>query len=912
MTNAARCIKKLKRELGPSNVLTNWSDLHAYSSDASPYSVTPSAVVTLKSIEHVETARRICVSEGVTMHPRGGGSGLAGGALGSGIVLDFSGLNRISKIDMGGGYVEVQAGVVLDNLNKRLGSLGLMFAPDPSSGDTCQIGGMLANNSSGPRSVKYGTTSDHVDMVDILLPDGKRFKLHDVAVGSDEFHRLLASYHPFEVIYRIVSANAGKIRSSFPRLKKNVSGYNLLSVVDKLDEGIFSLPRLLVGSEGTLCMFLGARLRVVKKPPFKVTLQLLFRSLDEVGDAVVELVQTAPAALEIVDGSSLDLIGRESFGLPMDAEAMLIVEYDEQPFEEKIEETSKIASNYDLACDVMVETDPEKQSRLWQARKAIVPTLYRHPGRAKPFGFIEDAEVPMNRVPELVRFINKVFHDNNLTAGIFGHIGDGNLHVRPLVDLSTPDGLRLAKKLYRQVGDYVISLNGSVTAEHGDGRLRAEMVERLYGTELYHLFLKIRQELNPELRLSPDTKLSRKKFTEDIDFEKVTRQCAACGKCNFYCPSYDVYGTEGMAARGWVRTMLTSDYKTKAARQARDGCLNCKNCLMVCPAGVDVSRYVIERRAEKRSLIAGRIFKMQSDPESFEKWVKRAGLAAKLTDGKIGRLLLDFTSRPFAHVEHDRILPRFARTSLPEKYPEYVENTDAEVAYFYGCADRLLELGSGPAAMEVLKKAGFNVCLPEQYCCGMPQQTYGYLDYEKDFARKNIDSLLRFKFVVTTCATCLGELLHYEELFDDDAEYRKRARDLSGRCFDISEFLWLHADLSFNPDGKKKVRVAFHQPCHLREVERVEPSHKLIDSLPGVTFVPMDDADRCCGAAGTYNVFHYDNSMKIFDRKKRGFESSGADLITSSCPTCVLQFIDGLKAPEKVRHVVELVNDLIG
>ncbi len=911
MSRKKRCIRQLKRTLGPGNVLTNWSALHAYSSDASPYAITPTAVALIKNSEHAELAAQICRSCGVPIHPRGGGSGLAGGALGAGIIFDFTGMNRISRIDVAGMTADVEAGLLLDELNERLAPMGLMFAPDPSSGDTCRIGGMLANNASGPRSVKYGLTSDNVEMLDILLPDGNQFRIEDVKVGSEACKQLFSSYRPFEVIYRIITANADLIESRFPRLCKNSSGYNLLAVADKLKEGIFSLSRLFIGSEGTLGMFLGARLKLTKKPTAKVTLQIFFDSIDEAGEAVIELLTTCPAALEIIDGSTMDLIGRSRFDIPGSAEAMLIVAYDEPSFDEKIETARGMTSSFKLSSDIFVEADQQRQCELWKARKSIVPTLYKREGRAKPFGFIEDIEVPVERVAQIVRFVDRLFKDEGLTAGIYGHIGDGNMHLRPVIDMSTSAGLKLVRRLYDQVYGEVISLGGSTTAEHGDGRLRAPMVRRMYGAELYHLFEKIRQELNPEQSINPNIVLSDIPFTDGFDFEKLTRQCASCGKCNSYCPAFDVHGTEEMAARGWVRIMLTSEYTNRRTRHLMDECLNCKNCLMICPAGVDVSRYVTERRSEHKGLLAKNIFKLQSRQDDFDKWVKRIGKVNALIDTPLLRPAVHYLSAPFVQIDKRRILPRFSHETLPERYPDLVGRDEADVAYYYGCADKLLDLGSGPAAIRVLKKAGFSISLPEQYCCGMPQQTYGFFEYELEYARKNIDSLIRFDYIVTTCATCLSELLHYRDLFDDDPEYRSRAETLAERCYDIAEFLSRHADLKFI-ENKQRLRVAFHQPCHLRESGdgRVELTHKLIDSLPGISFVPMPDADRCCGAAGTYNVFHYKNSMKIFERKKSGFVRSGADIVTSSCPTCVLQFADGLKAPDRVKHIVELIDEL--
>jgi Fe-S oxidoreductase len=535
--------------------------------------------------------------------------------------------------------------------------------------------------------------------------------------------------------------------------------------------------------------------------------------------------------------------------------------------------------------------------------------LYRHPGRAKPFGFLEDVEVPTEQVPNLVRYVNRLFKDRGLKAGIYGHIGDGNLHLRPVIDLSTSEGLDIGRELYEQVYETVISLGGSTTAEHGDGRLRAPMLERLYGPQLYSIFKKIHHELNSERSVNPDIMLSKTEFTEHFDSEKVIRQCASCGKCNAYCPAFDIYSTEEMSARGWVRIMLTSEYSQRGAQHLIDGCLNCKSCFIVCPAGVDVSTYVNERRSEKKSRIARRIFDIQRNGARFDKWAMRFGGIMRLTDNTPSRLIIDISSRPLVHLNKGRMLPRFAKRTLPGRFPALVERTDADVAYFYGCADRMLEMESGAAAIDLLEKSGFKVSLPEQCCCGMPQQTYGFFDYEKEFARRNIDSLLRFSAIVTTCATCLGELLHYPILLEADKEYRDKAQRLAQRCYDICEFLWKKADLEFgDPEGIQ--RVAFHQPCHLREAGRVEHTHRMLSSLPGVEFVPMRDADRCCGAAGTYNVFQYENSMRIFERKREAFADSGAEVVTSSCPTCVLQYVDGLKSRDKVLHVVELIRNI--
>ncbi len=905
-------IEKLRTILGADRVITSRPGLEAYASDASIYSASPLAVIMPENADKFRQAFKLLIENGIAVTPRGGGSGLAGGAVNEGVLIDFSQLDNVLKIDPENRTVETECGIIYERLNHALEPYGLFFPPDPSSGDTCQIGGMLANNSSGARSVKYGTTREYVDELTVILPDGKELDLHDMPVASDELEDFFNENPSFRKIYNLIDKNREEILRAYPGVKKNVCGYDLKAVAEKLNQGIFAPHQLFIGSEGSLGVFLKARLRLLPTPGKKLTSLILFERLEQVGDATIDFLKLKPSGLELIDGNTLDLIGREKFDLPSSAQAMLICEFDNPPFEKTIQGLKEHLGKYDLSGQPLFETDPSRQATLWRARKAIVPTLYRLDRDARPWGFIEDAALPSEKVPEFIRFLNRTFKENSLTCGIFGHIGDGNLHVRPAINLSSEHGQRLARRIYDLVYDKIFELGGSATAEHGDGRLRAEIMKRMYGETVYGLFTEIKQIFDPQKLANPDVLISSRPFTDHIDTEKVVRECAACGKCNSYCPSFEVFKSERMAARGWVRVMLSNGYDFKQSKEETSGCLNCKSCFIVCPAGVDVSRYVTRRRSENQGWIASRIFSLMEHPGRFESLVKMQGAILNIFNKGATRPLLKLLSAPVSKIDSDRILPSISKTTLRRRFADHINDTGAEVAYFYGCADNMIENNTGNAVIKILERHGLRVSLPDQKCCGMPQQTYGFFDHEKRHAIYNLESLDRYKYIVFSCATCLGEVLSYPHLFKETDPHYNTAKSVASKCYDISEFLLEHVDLKFQTNGANRKRISFHQPCHLREAGRQNKAEEFLKKLPGVDFIPMDDADFCCGSAGTYGIFHYDNSMKIFARKKKAVDKANPDLVLSNCPTCILQFADGLKAPDRVGHSVELAARLCG
>jgi len=381
---------------------------------------------------------------------------------------------------------------------------------------------------------------------------------------------------------------------------------------------------------------------------------------------------------------------------------------------------------------------------------------------------------------------------------------------------------------------------------------------------------------------------------------------------------------ESNAARGWFHILTAPDYSYEKAQRVVEACLNCKSCRTVCPAGIDVSEVVLKRRAERPNPSAGRLFWWLDHPGLFEPLIKGLGWSQPLWDHRLGRTIIEWTTRPLlrglgpnALLSREIALPRFARRLLRERYRALTEEGGARVgagsvAYFHGCAANYFADGVGDAVIRLLTRMGTNVVLPTQRCSGTPIQTYGHLELTRRYARENLDSLSRVQTVVTGCASCTFALKDYASLFDDP-QRQQQARELAGRVRHISEFLIDHQaqvgllPLTESPAGERV--VAYHASCHLRAAGVSAPPRQLLRQLPGVRYVEMADADRCAGGAGTFLVKNFQQSQEIVARKGAAVRQSGASVVATSCPACMMQLSTGLKGQAQVKHVAQLVDE---
>lgn len=917
----------LRRLLGAERVRDDAPTLTAYAVDASIYKIVPLAVVLAESEADIERTVDYAVRLGVPLTPRAAGTNLTGSAIGPGIILDVSKLNRILEVNRDERWARVQPGIVYAELNRRLASSDLLFGPDPSSGDMCKLGGMLANNSSGPHTLRYGSVKDNVLTLRICLASGW-LDARPMGLADPALAQVLSGHPSLRGVLRLVQDHAETIRARRPTVSKNSCGYNLFGLVDGLDRAQFDLPRLFVGSEGTLGVMSEATIRLVDRPKASATALLHFQHLEEVGEAIPHLLALSPSALEVMDGNTLNLIGRAAHGIPSDAAATLLAELDQEAGGPGLEELAgrliSVCRRYRLTGEPAVAFEREQREALWKARKALYPTLYRYDPRKKPINYVDDVVVRAERIGELIRYLEGYFGTQQVPVAIFGHIGNGNAHIVPLLDVNDKADYARMVEGYREIHETVLTrFGGSICGEHGDGRVRASFVRRMFGPELYDLFVQVKRSLDPAGMLNPGVKISEAPFTDHIDFTRLSKPCATCAKCNSVCPVYDVFQSEDMSARGWFEIVTAKDYSYLNSKRVVEACLNCKSCRTVCPAGVDVSDLILKRRAEQPNRLAGWIFRAQAQQGLFDLLLKGLAVTQPLWDRPGPRAWLERLTGPVmrclaktARIPRDLRLPRLAPRQLPERYPELATSgvgggsAGEKVAYFHGCAAKYFDDGVGDAVIAVLRQHGIEPALPPQRCSGTPIQTYGHTDLVLDAARFNLASFASFETVVTGCASCTLMLKDYPKLFEAGPE-RAEAERLAAKVRHVTEVVAASSKPVPYRNGLGRKRVTYHSSCHLRAAGVTKQPRQVLANLPGVEFVEMQDADRCAGGAGTYLVKDYTTSQNIFERKRRAILESGADVVATSCPACMIQLRNGLDDRVRVAHVAELLQEAV-
>ena len=912
----------LRRKLGRAKVKDDFPTLTAYAVDASIYKMVPKAVVQAETEDDIAETVAYAVSAGVPITPRAAGTNLTGSAVGGGIILECGRMNRILELNAEERWVRVQPGLNLTQFNKQLEPHGLMFGPDPSSRDMCKLGGMLSNNSAGPHTLRYGSVKDNVHAVRMHYPDGAWLNVEALADGDPSVEAMLARHPALLETVSIVKQHADLIRSKKPKVSKNSTGYNLFGLVDGLEQGILDLPKLFVGSEGTLGVISEATLRLVDRPKVTATALIHFLYLEEVGQAVFDLLPLTPMALEVMDANTLNLIGRSAHGVPSDAAATLLAEFDGsagQAMAEILDRVRDVCRKYRLCEEPTIAVEKEHQEQLWKARNALYPTLYRYDAKKKPINYVDDVVVSADRIAELVQYLSAFFKGQDVNVAIFGHIGNGNAHIVPLLDVNDRHDFDAMVAGYHEIHQMVISrFGGSICGEHGDGRVRAEFVRKYFGDELYGLFKQVKTAFDPHGIMNPGVKISDTPFTEHIDYVRLSKPCATCAKCNSVCPVYDVFQTEDMSSRGWFEIVTAPGYEYLNSKRVVEACVNCKSCRTICPAGVDVSELIMQKRAEHPNTLAGAIFALQAHSWLFEPFIKLLGRTQQLWDRPMVRRALERVLAPLlrrlastARLPADMVLPRLASRLLRERYASLTEESGhrGNVAYFHGCAANYFQDGVGDAVIELLRRNGVEPVLPRQKCSGTPIETYGHADRVKEYARFNLEALSRFDTVVTGCASCTLSLKDYPKWFQGDE--RRQAELLSAKVRHVSEFL-AGQPMRQAPKGACTKKVTYHSSCHLRAAGVSKQPRDLLKRIPGMEFVEMRDADRCAGGAGTFLVKDYDTSQKIFERKRSAILDSGADIVATSCPACMIQLKNGLRGKVDVRHIVELLKDAYG
>ena len=929
-----------------------------YSTDASIYQMEPVGVVIPRNDEDVQAVVEIARDNRVPVLPRAGGTGLAGQSVNHAIVMDFSKyLNRVVELNREESWVKVQPGIVLDQLNRYLAAHGLQYAPDPTTSNRACVGGGIGNNTCGAHSVIYGKTLDHIKEVDVVLSDATR--AHFKTLEPHELESRLRGDSLESDIYRgvlsIARDNLNEIESNYPKIMRRVSGYNLDSF---LGEEPVNLTKMVVGSEGTLCVVTEAKVNLVPRPTMTCLSVLHFRDIFEASEATVEVLKHEPSSVEVLDKMVLDR-SRESMGqsrnlafVQGDPGAMLLVEFYGESEAELTSKMGKLKDDMEgrrlaYACVNMLSR--ADQDMVWNVRKGGLGLLMSIHGDAKPIPFVEDPAVDPEKMGDFVRRFDEVVRNHNTTAGYYGHASVGCLHIRPLISLKSAEGVEKMISIGEEISDLVKEFGGSMSGEHGDGIVRGVWTEKMFGPDIYQAFRDLKSTFDPQGIMNPgkiidcppmrenlrygseyhaDSLIPTLDFSMDTNYAGAVEMCNGMGACRkltgTMCPSFMATRDEEHSTRGranLLRAALSGKLPEgtitdQRLYQAMDLCLECKACKSECESGVDMAKLKYEfldnyYKTNKRPFRNKFFAQIAKYSRMGSKLAPLANLTASSPVGK-------FFSSAVLGVHPKRELPRLATTTLTQwfnyRHTSRVRGTPkGSVALFNDTFMNYNYPEIGIAAVELLEAAGYRVQLAEAECCGRPMISKGMLEDAASFARYNVDRLYAFADQGVPIIGCEPSCLltfrdEYPEFCRDE-----RAAKVAEHSYLIDEFLaMLHErgelDLEFTDLQKK---VLFHGHCHQKSLVGTAPSIAALKLPPGYEVELINSG--CCGMAGSFGFEkeHYDISMSIGEQvlfptiRERGTDWEVAVMGVS----CRQQVEHGTGRP--ARHLVEVLRDAI-
>ncbi|MGO3233238.1 MAG: FAD-binding and (Fe-S)-binding domain-containing protein [Microbacterium sp.] len=862
-----------------------------YSSDASNYRVPPKVVVFPRDIDDVLAVVDTARSTRTPLISRGAGTSVAGNAIGSGIVMDFSRhLSAIEDIDPVAQTARVQPGVVMARLQDAAAPHGLRFGPDPSTWTRCTIGGMIGNNACGSHSLAYGRTVDNVIDLDVIDARGRRF------AGASRFHAVSG-------MDAFVSSHMATIRTELGRFGRQVSGYSLEHL---LPENGRSLTKALVGTEGTCAVVLGATVRLVEKATAPVLAVLGYPSMVAAADDVPNLLEHRPGSIEGLDARLVDAV-RDAKGagavssLPEGA-GWLLVEVSGEDARDAASKAARLIAD-SAAVSHRTIADPLEARPVWRIREDGVGLAGRTAAGAQAWPGFEDAAVPPERLGQYLREMEELFDQHGLSGMPYGHFGDGCIHVRLDIPLEK-DGSAL-RAFMTDAARLVAGHGGSLSGEHGDGRARSELLPLMYSSAAIEAFEGFKRLFDPDDLFNPGVIVRPAAVDADLrrpqalpllradgmalahdggDFTKAVHRCVGIGKCladnsgagEFMCPSYQATADEKDSTRGRARVLqemlnggiVDDGWASEEVHDALGLCLSCKACASDCPAGVDMAAYKSEalHRRYRRRLRPITHYVLGWLP----RWARLASPFAPVVNAVMKVPGISRVALFLGGMDTRRAIPAFARRSFraaQRRRPRTRPSTEKRVLLWTDSFSDSFSPEIPFATIEVLRDAGITAVLPENpQCCGLTWISTGQLNG----ARRRLSALVdAFHPYVAAGVPIVGlepsctavlrsDLL---EILPDDP----RARDIARNTFTLAEVITgrtpVRPDHDWQPPHLEGTEVVVQPHCHQHAVMGFTADSELL-SLMGVT---VTELAGCCGLAGNFGMErgHYEVSVAV-------------------------------------------------
>ncbi|GBC61623.1 anaerobic glycerol-3-phosphate dehydrogenase sub unit C [Desulfonema ishimotonii] len=929
---------KLQDEL-EGELFTDELRRYMLSTDGSIFRKMPVCVVCPRSSRDVAATVRFAGEHALSVHSRGAGSGLCGSAIGEGIVLDFSKyMNRLIALDTDNKTFTCEPGFRFGELEKALGGRGLFFPPDPSSGEYATFGGMYGTNASGAHSVRYGNVADYILDAEVVFASGTIAMLSEIR----ENRHLPDNLNALSQMY---TDHADTIeQEAYPATRFNTAGYNLRGLVR---DGKPDLRCLFAGSEGTLGVVTRLTFRLIDKPAHDSLVVAFMDDIVSSAKAVQKILPMNPSGIEIMDKSLLRLAKSHDESLrdaiPDGVDNVLLIEFDASDAAEcmgKAAEVRELLRAGGYSANVHMAVSASEKAAFWAVRKAAVPILYKLKGDRKILALIEDAAVPTDRLVTYFEGIYEILNRHQVEFVTYGHIAKGLLHTRPLLNLKDAHDVDLLRAIADDLFELVRGLDGSVSGEHGDGRLRSAYIRPRF-REIYDLFLQTKTLLDPDRIFNPEiiTHHDPDQMKKNLRFgpayenrglpspalnwpEGLTREiekCHGCSKCTTVttatrmCPVYKATRDETAAPKAKaniLRALISGAIEEKnlyaaAFQQVIDQCVNCGSCARECPSNVNIPKMAMEARAQ---------YVKKFGPSPTQRLVTGAELAGRLTHKFSGRLrpvmnhpLVRKAGACVTGISAERETITFAAKPLNRRVPAKAGNGDIRVLYFAGCYASYIEPAIGQALVRVLRHMGMTVYTPPQHCCGLPMLSKGMTGEARRKMMQNFEKwgelLNKVDYITVSCSSCGYALMNDWAYLTND----ERVRTVSRKTVHITKLIGDYSDrLRLKPGSG---RLAYHAPCHLRIQPHGDSSLKLLSRLEGVNV--NDLKDNCCGMIGSWGMLekNYDLSRRIASEMIRKLDRSDASVGVTDCPTCRMQMQHFSDKP--IRHPVEIVADCL-